>query len=60
MKQWAYVICELVDGLPSFRHSFVFALDEQGAYAVGHRDVPQPQGNGLNDYVFELPNQEEA
>lgn len=54
-KTWAYVICERVDGLPSFRHAFVEAEDEEGAYTAGHRDVRQPDGNGINDYAFELP-----
>mgnify|MGYP001583102304 CR=1 FL=1 len=68
MKKWAYVICELCDehgkpttktiaegGMPSFRHTFVEAEDASGAYKAGHHKLRQPRGNGLNDYVFELP-----
>jgi hypothetical protein len=60
MPKWAYVICEWVeqpggDRYPSFRHGFVEANDEDGAYAEGHRTVAQPTGNGINDYAFPLP-----
>lgn len=52
---WAYIICELIDGHPSFRHAFVKADDEVSAYAKAHRLVPQDIGIGINDYVFEIP-----
>lgn len=55
MKRYAYIICEMIDEMPSFRHAFIEADDEEQAYDVGHRTVRQPKGNGLNDYVFELP-----
>lgn len=50
--RFAYVICELVDGLPSFRHDFVEAETVEEAYDIGHRTVRQPTGEGLNDYAF--------
>ena len=55
MKLWLYVICEVVDGHPSFRHRFVEASSEQNAYARGQNLLEQPKrGSGLNDYVVEL------
>ena len=55
MKTYVYVVAEMVDGLPSFRHAFIHAEDDDDAYTVGHRCVRQPTGNGINDYVIEIP-----
>lgn len=54
LLDYVYVICERVDGLPSFRHAFIKAYDEEHAYEVGRATVRQPTGEGLNDYVIEL------
>jgi hypothetical protein len=54
MKHWVYVICERIDGQPSFRHGYVLAKNEVDAYAAGHRLIRQPKGNDINDYVIEL------
>ena len=58
--RYVYVICELVNGDPSFRHEFIEAEDDDDAYAVGHLTVRQPDGNGINDYVIRLPEREDA
>lgn len=54
-KKYVYVIAEMIDGMVSFRHAFIEATDDDDAYDVGHRTVRQPTGEGLNDYVIELP-----
>ena len=55
LKRFAYVICELVDGDPSFRHTFVEAKDAEGAYFLGHDALKQPFRGFVNDYTFEVP-----
>jgi hypothetical protein len=42
-------------GQSSFRHTFVQAETADEAYTAGHRELRQPRGNGINDYVVELP-----
>jgi hypothetical protein len=54
LKPYVYIICELVDGYPSFRHAFIDAANDDDAYFVGGRALEQPHGNGLNDYVIDL------
>ena len=54
MKDYVYVICETINGIPSFRHAFIKAKSVNDAYDVAHRDVRQPNGNGINDYVIRL------
>ena len=54
--KYVYVICELVNGDPSFRHEFIEAEDDDDAYYVGSNTVRQPDnGSGINDYVIRLP-----
>lgn len=60
LKRYVYIICEKVDGMPSFRHAFIKATDEDHAYTVGSRTVRQPSGNGINDYVIEIPEEQWA
>ena len=55
LKRFAYVICELVDGDPSFRHTFVGAEDADEAYSLGHDALKQPFRGFVNDYAFEVP-----
>ena len=54
LKEYVYVIAEMIDEQVSFRHAFIWAIDEEDAYHVGQKTVRQPAGNGLNDYVIEL------
>lgn len=53
---YVYIVCETVDGMPSFRHVFVTATDDDEAYEAGHEAMPDWGSNGLfNDYVARLP-----
>lgn len=63
MARFIYVQCickvpleTLDEDYPWFRHAFVEADDEQGAYDEGHKKFPTV-GSGemmLNDYVVEI------
>lgn len=51
-KTYIYVLCEMKDGLPSFRHLRLRARDEMHAYALGQAALKTT--TGINNYVVEL------